>query len=128
MWGNSWQGHQVLCHCDNMVIVACLRSRTSRNKGIMHLLRCLVFVEAFHQCYLQPEYINTRANHLADDLSRNDAHSFLSKVPEAEPQPTQVPLPLLDLLLDPQADWISQPWLHRFRAIFTAFLLTTISR
>ena len=71
VWGGSWQGHQVLCHCDNQVIVACLRSRTSKNKGIMHLLRCLLFIEATRDCHLVPMYINTRANDLADDLSRD---------------------------------------------------------
>ena len=49
-WGKAWQGLQVLCYCDNQVVVAGLRSRTSRDRGLMHLLRCLVFVEAHHQC------------------------------------------------------------------------------
>ena len=55
-WGRAWQGRQVLCRCDNQVVVACLKSRTSKDKGIMHQLRCLVFVEATHQCYLHPTY------------------------------------------------------------------------
>ena len=59
-WGAAWHGLQVLCHCDNQVVVACLRSRTSKNKGIMHLLRCLTLVEACHHCYLCPTYIITR--------------------------------------------------------------------
>lgn len=84
----------------------------------MHLLRCLVFVEAHLGFYFQPAYINTKANHLADDLSRNNLSSFLSKVPEANPQPTPLPVPLLDLLLDQRADWISPLWSHRFRATF----------
>ena len=53
-WGAKWKGHQVRCRCDNQVIVAALRSRTSKVKGIMHLLRCLVFIEAHHNCYLYP--------------------------------------------------------------------------
>ena len=69
-WGTSWKGQQVRCRCDNQVVVACLRSRTSKSKGLMHLLRCLVFIEAHHQCFLYPTYIDTKANHLADDLSR----------------------------------------------------------
>jgi hypothetical protein len=71
-WGKAWQGRQVLCRCDNQVVVACLRSRTSKDKGIMNLLRCLVFIEATHQCFLHPIYIDTKSNHLADDLSRNN--------------------------------------------------------
>ena len=52
--GGFWQ---VLCHCNNQVIVACLRSRTSKNKGFMHLLRCLLFIEivTWSLCILIPE-------------------------------------------------------------------------
>ena len=102
-WGHNCQGHQVICHCGNQVVVAGLRSRSCRDKAVMHLLRCLVFVEAHLGCYLRPEYINTRHNHLADDLSRNHLSSFLSKVPEADRQPTPTSSHLLDLLLNPQA-------------------------
>ena len=84
----------------------------------MHLLRCLVLIEATHQCFLHPVYIDTKSNYLVDDLSRNNLSSFLSKVPDANPHPTPVSLPLLDLLLDPQADWTSPHWTHRFNSIF----------
>ena len=61
-WGINWSNHQVICHCDNQAIVACLRSRTSKHKGIMHLVRRLVFIE--------------EANVLADDHSRDNLASF----------------------------------------------------
>ena len=101
VWGMAWAGHQIVCHCDNQVVVACLKSRTSKSKGVMHLLCCLVYIEARQQCYLKPVYIDTKSNYLADALSRNNLPLFLSKVPGADPYPTQVSLPLLDLLLDP---------------------------
>ena len=59
-WGRGWRNHQMLCHCDNQVVVACLRSHTSRHKGIMHLLHCLVFVEATLGFYLVPLYISSK--------------------------------------------------------------------
>ena len=40
-WGGAWANCQIICHCDNQVVVACLRSRTSKYKGVMHLLRSL---------------------------------------------------------------------------------------
>ena len=113
-WGKAWQGLQVLCYCNNQVVVAGLRSRMSRDRGLMHLLRCLVFVEAHHQCQLVPKYIDTRANHLADDLSRNKTSSFLS---DANPCPSPVSLPLLSLLLDRQADWTCPTWRRQFNNI-----------
>ena len=118
VWGSSWRGLRVHCHCDNQVVVACLRSRTSKNKSIMHMLRCMVFIEAHFQFHIHPTYINTKMNHLADDLSRNNLSSFLSKVPRANPHPAPVSLPLLNLLLDPVADWTSPAWRRQFNDIF----------
>ena len=70
-WGHNWRGRRVICHCDNQVVIAGLRSRTSKHKGIMHLIRCLVFVEATLEFFVVPANINSRANDLADDLSRD---------------------------------------------------------
>ena len=117
VWGKAWAGHQIVCHCDNQVVVACLKSRTSKSKGVMHLLRCLVFIEARQQCYLKPVYIDTQSNYLADALSRNNLSLFLSKVKGADPYPTQVSLPLLDLLVDSTADWTSPRWSRLFSTI-----------
>ena len=117
-WGHHWRGHRVVFHCDNQVVVSCLHSRTSRHKGIMHLVRCLVFVEATLGFCLVPVYINTKANYLADALSRNDLRSFLSKVPTADGTPTPISFQLLHLQLDPRADWTCPIWCPQFRAIF----------
>ena len=80
------------------------------------MLHCMVFIEAHLQFHIHPTYINTKMNHLADDLSRNNLSSFLSKVPQANSHPGPVPLPLLNLLLDPLADWTSPAWRHQFRS------------
>ena len=56
-------------------------TRSCRDSGFKHLLRCLVYVEAQIGFRLQGEYIDTHQNHLADDLSRDHVLSFLSKVP-----------------------------------------------
>ena len=69
-------------------------------------------------------YIDTRANHLAGDLSRNNAASFLSKVPGASREPSRVSRNLLNLLLDPQEDWTSPS----VRAYFQAGLAPTTQR
>ncbi len=116
-WGRTWQGKRILCHCDNQAVVACLHSRSSKQEGMMHLLRCLAFVEAQNQCHLHPTYIDTRSNHLADDLSRDNMSSFLAKVPEADSLPARVSRPLLNTLLDRQADWMSPSWRRQFRLL-----------
>ena len=53
----------------------------------IYMLCTLAFVEARHSFIMHAVYIDTPANHLADDLSRNSLSSFL-KVPQADAQPT----------------------------------------
>lgn len=116
-WGGAWTNMQVVCRCDNQVVVAALRSRTSRQRHIMHLLRCLTFLEARHD--LTSEYISTLDNHLANDLSRDRLSCFLQKTTDPDLLPSQIPHTLLPLLLDPEADWTSQLWRRQFRDILT---------
>ena len=54
MWGSTWSSCRVLCHCDNQVVVTCLCSHTSQDEDLMHLLRCLAFVEAKHTVFSFP--------------------------------------------------------------------------
>ncbi len=118
IWGHAWSTHRVNCRCDNQVVVAALQARVSRDAGVMQLLRSLIFAEVQMGCQLVGSYIDTHTNHLADDLSRNHVLSFLSKVPTATPTATPVPHQLLDLLLNPLADWVSLEWRHRFSDTF----------
>ena len=110
--------HRVVCHCDNQAVVAALGSRSCRDSHCVHLLRELVFVEAQHAFRLQPVYIQSAANDLADDLSRNKLSSFLLKVPQAG-MATSLPTALVSLLLDQSQDWTSPTWLRQFSAIFS---------
>ena len=118
LWGPGWDGRSVLCHCDNQAVVASLRSRTSKNKHCLHMLRALAFIEARYRFHLCSQYIHTTANHLADDLSRNNLASFLLNVPDASRVPDRPSPSLLSLLLDPEVDWASPPWLAQFADIF----------
>ena len=118
VWGHTWTGYRIICHCDNQAVVAALRSRSSKQSHIMHMLRTLAFVEAVHGFSLAPQYVHTRANYLADDLSRNFMSSFFTKVPQADCMPTPLPHPLLELLLDQTLDWTSPRWLQLFNVTF----------
>ena len=116
LWGHQWARHKVQCQCDNEAVVAVLASRTSKQPHLMHLLRCLFFIEACYDLEVTCVHIPGVDNDLADDLSRNRVSAFLSKVPEASQQPTYIPKPLLNLLLDPQLDWLSPHWTNRFNS------------
>ena len=117
VWGRAWRGRKVWCWCDNQAVVAALTTRSSREGHLMHMLRCLFFIEAHYQFQLSPLYLSTHDNHVADDLSRNRVTSFFTKVPGADPRPTPIPPQLIQLLLDPQLDWVSPAWTRRFSAI-----------
>ena len=49
-WGKEWSVEPIRCNCDNMAVVEVLNSGYSRDREMMHLLRCLFFI-AFPQGY-----------------------------------------------------------------------------
>lgn len=117
-WGGAWTDRQNICYCNNQAVVTCLKSRTSKCKGVMHLFRCLLFIEVRKRCYLHPIYIDTHYNYLADALSHNNLPLFLSKCPDADPHPIPISLTLLSLLLNPSVDWTSPRRSHQFNTTF----------
>jgi hypothetical protein len=117
VWGRTWRGQVVRAHCDNEAVVWVMSSRTSKNPELMHLLRCLFFIEAELGFSLSVVHIAGVANDLADDLSRDRLSSFLLKVPRARPLPTPIPPPLLELMLDTAGTWTSPHWTQRFVSI-----------
>ena len=36
IWGRSWKGKLIICHCDNQSLVAVINSRYSRDDELMH--------------------------------------------------------------------------------------------
>ena len=119
VWGRSWHGSRVACRCDNQAVVAVVNSRSSSTAHIMHMLRCLFFIEAHFNLQLSAAYISTGDNDIADDLSRNKMGAFRSKMPQADPDPTPIPPALPRLLLDPQMDWVSLTWTSLFSSIIS---------
>ena len=115
IWGAQWRSQVVRCLCDNAAVVSILRSRTSRNKEVMHLLCCLYFYEAHFECKLTAEHIPGIHNDRADDLSRNCLSSFLQKMPLASRTPTPIPPAMIDLLFRVKPDWLAQEWRQLFK-------------
>ena len=84
VWARCWYGQSVLCRCDNQAAVQVISSRSCRDPGLTHLMRCLFFLEATYQFELTAVHVAGRDNQLADDLSRNQLSSFRSKVPQEQ--------------------------------------------
>ena len=117
VWGSAWHGSRVSCRCDNQAAVQTIASRSCRDPSLMHLLRCLFFLEAHYQFELVATHLPGVENSLADDLSRNRLPSFRSKAPSADILPTPLPLQLPSLLLDLSHDWTSPVWTQQFSDI-----------
>ena len=117
VWGDRWAGSRVTCKCDNQAVVQMISSRSCRDQSLMHLLRCLFFMEAQLQFELTTTHIAWVHNSLADDLSRNRRSSFLSKAPWVTSHPSPVPVQLAALLLDLSQDWMSPSWTQQFSTI-----------
>ena len=83
-FGSQWQGKRILFHCDNMCIVQVLCSGTSKSVEIMHLVRKLFFIAAKYGFTCKAVYINTKANTVADALSRYKWSVFREMAPEAD--------------------------------------------
>ena len=116
IWGQEWKGKRVISHCDNMAVVAVINSRYSKDEYLMHMLRCLFFIEAHHQFLLSAVHIAGVKNTLADSLSRNKRESFLAEIRHCDHEPSPIPCSLMQLLLHPQLDWTSPNWTALFNS------------
>ena len=97
-----------------MAVVDVLRSRTSRDPLLMHLLRCLVFYAAVYHFDFMAEHLPGTHNIAADALSRNNLVLFSSLFPQI----VQVPIsqPVRDLLVEAKPNWGSQEWTSLFKS------------
>ena len=118
-WGERWRGTRVRCRCDNQAAVSVLATRSCRDPLLMHLLRCLFFIEALFEFEIVAVHIRGTTNTLADNLSRNDLHAFFSTAQHMDSVPTQI-RPQLPALLLGTDDWTSPAWAASFSSICTA--------
>ena len=84
LWGKAWTGLQIPFICDNLGVVQALSSRCVRDPHIMHLLRCLFFIEAKFGFEHTASHIAGKNNGAADALSRDRIgvfHSLISCMP-----------------------------------------------
>ena len=110
LWGRKWSKKTVMVRCDNAAVVAIIGSGTSRDSEVMHLMRCLAFISAKFEFSIFATHISSTHNDLADALSRNDAHYFLSNYTQAHHNACTIPQELTDLLMTSKPDWTSQNW------------------
>ena len=116
--GTRWNRKCVRWRCDNQTAVQVIASRSCRDTSMMHLLRCLFFLEAHYQFHIVAVHVPGKDNVWADDLSRDRHLSFLSKAPHMERLASPFP-PQLPSLLLVDRNWMSPRWTKRFSSIFS---------
>ena len=114
LWGHQWSRKCICFRSDNMAVVDLLRSCTSQEALLMHLLRCLTFYSAFFRFHFRAAHVPGINNSAADAISRNNISLFLSLHPQSQHVP--VPQNIVDLLVRIRPDWGSQTWIHLFRS------------
>ena len=77
VWGHTWQRQRICFRTDNMAVVELLKSRTSRDSSLMHLLRCLHFYAAFFRFNFECRHLPGNLNTAADAISCNSIPLFI---------------------------------------------------
>ena len=103
IWGHLWSGKTIRALCDNMAVVYILNNRQSRDREVMHLIRCLSLIECSYHFNIVSRHIPGKQNDLADALSRNRLSLFRSQHPQALWDPSAIPTSLQQLLNIPKA-------------------------
>ena len=96
-FGREWSG-KVIEFVDNEAMVAVLKTTYSRDLHLMHLIRLLVFSASKYDFWFKASHIPGRLNNAVDALSRNNLSVFFQQAPQADSQPSLIPLSLVSLL------------------------------
>ncbi len=110
VWGRYWKDRTVKARCDNMAVVATIRSGSCKEKRAMHLMRCLAFVEATVPVNVVAEHIRGVDNVVADALSRDNLQLARSTMQVSAAETEKVPHGLMELLTETTLSWSEQEW------------------
>ena len=74
VWGQQWRGLTVRARCDNVSVVATIKSGSCKEAHTMHLRRCLAYLEVVGGFILVAEHVRGRDNVIVDALSGITCH------------------------------------------------------
>lgn len=89
-WGRSWEGKRIVMHTDNRAVFYGLAKGTIRGASMTVLRRCLLLATEY-DLELQPIWIPTNENALADALSRFDHDRVTNLAPQLLSQSCNLP-------------------------------------
>jgi hypothetical protein len=91
VWGQWLVNKKILFHVDNQAVVQIINKKSSKSPEVMVLVRKLVLDMLHFNINLRAQYINTKANAIADSISRCQWNRFRVLAPHAEPVPYPLP-------------------------------------
>ena len=83
-----------------MAVVEVVNNGYSKDRLLMHLIRCLFFISEYFEVQVEAVHCPGRDNIRADALSRNDMVRILQAFPGADRRAVEIPHQLLTLLVD----------------------------
>lgn len=83
MWGSHIENKRVTAYCDNQAVVHMVNNGVSSCRFCMILIRRLTLLTMKHNIKFGLRYIETKANNLADSLSRMDFARFWRFAPKS---------------------------------------------
>lgn len=75
-WAEQLRGKTVMIHSDNAATVRSVEGRRAKHEKMLDMLRKLHFIEAANNIRVVIDWISTKDNRLADDISRGKIESF----------------------------------------------------
>ena len=91
LWGPLWCRQRIEFLCDNQSVVCILRSGSSKDDKIMHLIRELFLLSARFNFRISATHIPGKTNAIADALSRFNLQEFRRLAPHANQSPVEIP-------------------------------------
>ena len=113
VWGERWHDSSVQVCCNNMATVSIVNSGCSKVEAMMHLIRCLFFIRAKFNLYLEAVHIRGAHN----QLMQFPGITWPFSIPRFRQQ-RPIPPQLASLLAIHPVDWTSPDWSQRFGSCF----------
>ena len=113
IWGKEWRGCTVEFNCDNEAVVHLFMAGSRKERNMVHMLRCLFFIEAKFNFSIVASHVPGVLNVQADALSRNQPQIFNQLQPTGNHNPSSVPKELITGLTKLDL-WTSPTWAKWF--------------
>ena len=105
LWGSSWSGRTIVIWCDNDAVVDTIVHKKPKDAALLSLLREFLYVVVTHKFFPVLRKIGTKANFLADFISRrHDIDAAVEEFGKAG-MPNMVPKDVDDNLFK-----LTEPW------------------